>query len=206
MMRTVSFAWMLSLVWQAPLVAEEGKPAAPAGAAPAAPSAPAASPVVWPAGCPDLEKIGNICLNLTNFTKDPAPRGDYSYMYQRKIYDAACVDLQKDSEALMKRKIQEMWRIDERQPRPRMTCNNLQFDVASGNILKFAVRKRFQEFLEDAVWWGVHLNRVDASDQRTVLDYVKDELDRTSHPSTRSTLQAYYQILREGGAKHRSEL
>jgi hypothetical protein len=205
-MRTVSFAWMLSLVWQAPLVAAEGKPAAPAGAAPAAPSAPAASPVVWPAGCPDLEKIGNICLNLTNFTKDPAPRGEYSYMYQRKIYDAACVDLQKDSEALMKRKIQEMWRIDERQPRPRMTCNNLQFDVASGNILKFAVRKRFQEFLEDAVWWGVHLNRVDASDQRTVLDYVKDELDRTSHPSTRSTLQAYYQILREGGAKHRSEL
>jgi hypothetical protein len=198
MMRTVSFALMLSLVWQAPLVAAEGKPAAA--------SAPAASPVVWPAGCPDLEKIGNICLNLTNFTKDPAPRGEYSYMYQRKIYDAACVDLQKDSEALMKRKIQEMWRIDERQPRPRMTCNNLQFDVASGNILKFAVRKRFQEFLEDAVWWGVHLNRVDASDQRTVLDYVKDELDRTSHPSTRSTLQAYYQILREGGAKHRSEL
>jgi hypothetical protein len=198
MMRTVSFALMLSLVWQAPLVAAEGKPAAA--------SAPAASPVVWPAGCPDLEKIGNICLNLTNFTKDPAPRGEYSYMYQRKIYDAACVDLQKDSEALMKRKIQEMWRIDERQPRPRMTCNNLQFDVINGNILKFAVRKRFQEFLEDAVWWGVHLNRVDASDQRTVLDYVKDELDRTSHPSTRSTLQAYYQILREGGAKHRSEL
>ena len=198
MMRTVSFALMLSLVWQAPLVAAEGKPAAA--------SAPAASPVVWPAGCPDLEKIGNICLNLTNFTKDPAPRGEYSYMYQRKIYDAACVDLQKDSEALMKRKIQEMWRIDERQPRPRMTCNNLQFDVVAGNILKFAVRKRFQEFLEDAVWWGVHLNRVDASDQRTVLDYVKDELDRTSHPSTRSTLQAYYQILREGGAKHRSEL
>ena len=201
MMRTVSFALMLSLVWQAPLVAAEGKPAAAS-----APVAPAAAPVDWPAGCPDLERLTNICSSIGGFVKDPAPRGDYSYMYQRKIYDAACVDLQKDSEALMKRKIQEMWRIDERQPRPRMTCNNLQFDVASGNILKFAVRKRFQEFLEDAVWWGVHLNRVDASDQRTVLDYVKDELDRTSHPSTRSTLQAYYQILREGGAKHRSEL
>jgi hypothetical protein len=198
MMRTVSFALMLSLVWQAPLVAAEGKPAAA--------SAPAASPVVWPAGCPDLERLTNICSSIGGFVKDPAPRGEYSYMYQRKIYDAACVDLQKDSEALMKRKIQEMWRIDERQPRPRMTCNNLQFDVASGNILKFAVRKRFQEFLEDAVWWGVHLNRVDASDQRTVLDYVKDELDRTSHPSTRSTLQVYYNTLRRAGAKHRAEL
>ena len=198
MMRTVSFALMLSLVWQAPLVAAEGKPAAA--------SAPAASPVVWPAGCPDLEKIGNICLNLTNFTKDPAPRGEYSYMYQRKIYDAACVDLQKDSEALMKRKIQEMWRIDERQPRPRMTCNNLQFDVAAGNILKFAVSTRFQEFLEDAEYWGVNLNRVDASDQRTVLDYLKDELDRPTNPINRSTLQVYYNTLRRAGAKHRSEL
>ena len=206
MMRTVSFALMLSLVWQAPLVAAEGAPAAPAAAAPAAASAPAASPVVWPAGCPDLERLTNICTNLSGFTKDPAPRGDYSYMYQRKIYDAACVDLQQDSEALMKRKIQEMWRIDESQPRPRMTCNNLQFDVVAGNILKFAVRKRFQEFLEDAEYWGVNLNRVDASDQRTVLDYVKDELDRTSNPSTRSTLQVYYEILREGGAKHRAEL
>ena len=201
MMRTVSFAWMLSLVWQAPLVAAEGKPAAAS-----APAAPAAAPVDWPAGCPDLERLVNICTNLSGFTKDPAPRGDYSYMYQRKIYDAACVDLQKDSEALMKRKIQEMWRIDERQPRPRMTCNNLQFDVASGNILKFAVSTRFQEFLEDAENWGVNLNRVDASDQRTVLDYVKDELDRTSNPSTRSTLQVYYNTLRRAGAKHRSEL
>ena len=198
MMRTVSFALMLSLVWQAPLVAAEGKPAAA--------SAPAAAPVDWPAGCPDLERLTNICTNLSGFTKDPAPRGDYSYMYQRKIYDAACVDLQKDSEALMKRKIQEMWRIDERQPRPRMTCNNLQFDVASGNILKFAVSTRFQEFLEDAEYWGVNLNRVDASDQRTVLDYVKDELDRPTNPINRSTLQVYYEILREGGAKHRSEL
>jgi hypothetical protein len=202
MMRTVSFAWMLSLVWQAPLVAAEGKPAAAS-----APAAPAASPVVWPAGCPDLERLTNICSSIGGFVKDPAPRGDYSYMYQRKIYDAACVDLQKDSEALMKRKIQEMWRIDEaRGDRSKLKCHNLQFDVIDGNILKFAVRKRFKEFLEDAVWWGVHLNRVDASDQRTVLDYVKDELDRTSHPSTRSTLQVYYEILREGGAKHRSEL
>ena len=201
MMRTVSFAWMLSLVWQAPLVAAEGKPAAAS-----APVAPAAAPVDWPAGCPDLERLTNICTNLSGFTKDPAPRGDYSYMYQRKIYDAACVDLQKDSEALMKRKIQEMWRIDERQPRPRMTCNNLQFDVASGNILKFAVSTRFQEFLEDAEYWGVNLNRVDASDRRTVLDYVKDELDRTSSPSIRSTLQVYYNTLRRAGAKHRSEL
>jgi hypothetical protein len=198
MMRTVSFALMLSLVWQAPLVAAEGKPAAA--------SAPAASPVVWPAGCPDLERLTNICSSIGGFVKDPAPRGEYSYMYQRKIYDAACVDLQKDSEALMKRKIQEMWRIDERQPRPRMTCNNLQFDVASGNILKFAVSTRFQEFLEDAEYWGVNLNRVDASDQRTVLDYLKDELDRTSHPSTRSTLQVYYNTLRRAGAKHRAEL
>ena len=198
MMRTVSFALMLSLVWQAPLVAAEGKPAAA--------SAPAASPVVWPAGCPDLERLTNICSSIGGFVKDPAPRGEYSYMYQRKIYDAACVDLQKDSEALMKRKIQEMWRIDERQPRPRMTCNNLQFDVAAGNILKFAVSTRFQEFLEDAEYWGVNLNRVDASDQRTVLDYLKDELDRTSHPSTRSTLQVYYNTLRRAGAKHRAEL
>jgi hypothetical protein len=199
MMRTVSFALMLSLVWQAPLVAAQG--------APAAPSVPTASPVVWSAGCPDLERLVSICTNLSGFTKDPAPRGDCSYMCQRKIYDAACVDLQKDSEALMKRKIQEMWRIDEaRGDRSKLKCHNLQFDVIDGNILKFAMSTRFQEFLEDAENWGVNLNRVDASDRRTVLDYVKDELDRTSSPSIRSTLQVYYNTLRRAGAKHRSEL
>jgi hypothetical protein len=152
--------------------------------------------------CPDPEKLTNICSSISSFDKDPTPRGEYSYMYQRKIYDAACVDFDKDSEAQIKAKIQKMWSSSDH----KLKCHNLQFDVIDGNILKFAVRKRFKEFLEDAVFWKVNLNRVDESDQRTVLDYVRDELSRTTNPSTRSTLEAYYTILRGGGAKHKSEL
>ncbi len=152
--------------------------------------------------CPNPNKLENICMNISNRTKDPNPKGDYSYMYQRKIYDAACVNLSKDSDEIASQKIQEMWARASDQ----LKCESLQFDVPAGNVLKFAVSKKFNEFLEDAIYWKVDLNRIDHSDQRTVLDYIQYQIDKNKGTTVEVTLKHYYKILKEAGAKHKAEL
>ena len=47
---------------------------------------------------------------------------------------------------------------------------------------------------------------VDASDGRTVLDYVGDEREKARGTSNEAVMQRYYEMLRREGAKHRREL
>lgn len=153
--------------------------------------------------CPIAEKLENICLNVNNRTKAPKPFGvSNSYLYQKKIYDAACAIPDVDDDETTNKKIRAMWSGS----REQLKCNSVQFDVAGGNILKFAVSSKFSELLDDAIWWGVDLNWVDEHDKRTVLDYVQDKIVQNKGLSIETTLRHYYKILREAGAKHSHEL
>lgn len=152
--------------------------------------------------CPNPKKLENICMTLPARTMDPKPKGDYVYMYQRKLLDAACVDVEKDSEEKINEKVQQMWTASA----DILKCESIQFDVTGGNILKYAVSTKFDEFLDDAIYWKVNLNKVDASDQRTVLDYVKYQIEKNKGSNIESKLQHYYKILKDAGAKHKSEL
>jgi hypothetical protein len=119
------------------------------------------------------------------------------------ILEASCVNVAIDSEAVEYRKIQDMWLRMENQ----LICNSTRFDVQNGSIIKYAINTLFDHFVEDIQNWGVNLNRVDASDGRTVLDYVRDRVHRSrEHPSSSRRFQSYYNDLRAAGARHRSEL
>jgi hypothetical protein len=162
----------------------------------------AAIPQAWPTvACPIPARLDNICMNIGS--QSLASKSEpFSYVFQRKFYEAACVIVGVDDEETEKAKIRKMWSASKH----RLTCTDLQFDVQDGNILKYAVSKKFGEFLEEAIWWGVDLNWMDKSDGRTVLDYVKYQIDRNKGQSIERKLQHYYKILREAGAKHKSEL
>ena len=54
--------------------------------------------------------------------------------------------------------------------------------------------------------WKVNLNKVDKTDGRTVLDYIKDQIERNKGLATEPVLQGYYNQLKKAGAKHRVEL
>lgn len=150
--------------------------------------------------CPNGDKLPNICMAIGTAEKDHT--GRYQFTYQRIIADAACVT-PKDSEDEAGRKIRAMWTKYE----DKLICNNTQFDVINGSMLKFAASARFEDFLFDAAMiWKVNLNRVDPTDGRTVLDYVQKEIDRNKGTSVESKLKSYYDMLRTSGAKHRSEL
>lgn len=116
--------------------------------------------------------------------------------------EGACVDLGNDSKATIQSKISTFWNANE----DKLKCNSTQFDVPNGNIIKFAVSMKFDEFLTDAVDWNVNLNEVDRTDGMTVLDYIKSHMDRSKGSHNEKVLQIYYNQLRAAGAKHKAEL
>jgi len=152
--------------------------------------------------CPNPKKLRSMCGMVGDWTKDPEPQGKYEYLYQRRFLEAACVDISKDSNDEIARKISQVWKENE----DKLICNNTQFEVGNGNIIKFAVDKSFDTFIFDIIDWKVDLNKVDDTDGRTALDYVKYQMERAKGTSLERKLQFYYSSLRSAGAKHRSEL
>ena len=88
----------------------------------------------------------------------------------------------------------------------RLYCNNLQFDVGNGSVLKFGVATKFGNFISDVITWGVNLNKVDETDERTLLDYVRWQMEENQGNPIAERMRLYYRALRKAGAKHRSEL
>ena len=152
--------------------------------------------------CPNPKKLRGLCGMVGALVEDSEPQGKYKYLYQRRIFEAACVDVNKDSEEEIARKVSKVWKENEDQ----LICNNTAFEVGNGNIIKFAVNMTFDSFIFDMAIWKVNLNKVDATDGRTVLDYVKYQMERAKGTSAERVLSLYYSSLRRAGAKHKSEL
>ncbi|MFP5384663.1 MAG: hypothetical protein ACLGHN_01195 [Bacteriovoracia bacterium] len=152
--------------------------------------------------CSNPKKLRGLCMYVGDMEKDPNPQGRFVYKYQRKILEAACVDVNKDDEATIAKKIAKVWKENEDQ----LTCDNIQFDVVSGSIIKFAVSLKFDSFVLDMAKWKVNLNRVDKFDNRTVLDYVEYQIERMKGKPSEIILKNYYRILKDAGAKHKREL
>ncbi len=152
--------------------------------------------------CPNPKKLRGLCMFVDSKEKDPNPQGRFVWKYQRKLLEAACIDVKKDSEEDIGKKIAKVWQENE----STLICNNTKFDVANGNIIKFAVNLKFDEFLIDVTQWKVNLNKVDASDGRTVLDYVQMQIEENKGLASEPVLKKYYEMLKKAGAKHKKEL
>ena len=85
-------------------------------------------------------------------------------------------------------------------------CNNTQFDVTDGSILKYAVTTYFDDFIDDIIRWKINLNKVHASDNRTLLDYIQYQMEHNKGNALENKFRYYYNKLKAAGAKHRSEL
>ncbi len=152
--------------------------------------------------CPNPKKLRSLCSFVGDKTPDSQPQGKYRYLYQRRLLEAACVDLETDSEEEIGRKIREMWNEYE----DILICNNIQFDVSNGSLIKYAVNMQFDVFIIDLAVWGVNFNKVDETDGRTVLDYVQHQIKISKGLAIEEKLKQYYYILRKAGAKHKWEL
>ncbi len=124
------------------------------------------------------------------------------YKYQTKILSEAHV-ISTDNKEEIKKKVQDFWKKNENL----LFCDSLDFNVPNGSIVKLAVARRFEDFIDDVTeTWNVDLNKIDASDNKTVLDYVKSEIELRKGSLHEPVLKRYYKKLRDAGAKHKSEL
>jgi hypothetical protein len=151
-----------------------------------------------------LSKLRNLCTMVSGRMKDNMSDGNYKYLYQRRIYEAAKVNRAVDSKETIIRKISTMWSVAEQLKL--LNCNSTQFDVMDGNLLKYAVSYRFSEFIDEAIFWKVPLNRIDITDDRTLLDYVQYHVNKNKGNALEGLYQIYYDKLRLAGAKHSTEL
>jgi len=151
----------------------------------------------------DAKKIlRGMCMYVGSQDPDPNPIGRYRFMYQRKLLEASCVDLNKDSEEIIGLKIAKVWAENEKN----LVCNNTRFDVQSGSLIKYGAALGFDEFIYDLAKWNVNLNKVDESDGRTVMDYIKIQIERNEGNATGTALKKYYEMFKKAGAKHKNEL
>jgi hypothetical protein len=148
--------------------------------------------------CPNLKKLRGLCAMIGSRMQDQKKE---DHLYRTRIMEAACVN-SNDTEEEKNKKIRELWLAMEDE----LVCDSTQFDVIKGNILKYAVSNKFDDFIEDAIEWKVNLNRVDPSDNRTVLDYISFHIERNKGNALEPLFQHYHKILKSAGAKHKVEL
>ncbi|MBQ5949801.1 hypothetical protein [Massilia sp. ST3] len=152
------------------------------------------------AGCPRLERLKNMCLVVGTRMKDSATG---TYMFETLLRDAACVG-GAETEQQAGERIAANWKRFEASGY--LQCTNANFDLDKGNIVKYAVSKKFEDFVDRLIAWNVDLNRVDASDGGTVLDYVATHIERNKGNALESTYRMYYMKLRQAGVLFQREL
>lgn len=151
--------------------------------------------------CPNQVDVADLCQFVAEKVTETSPGAKTSYVYQSKIYKAACVEAG-DSPKVIQAKVQNFWN----RYHDKLVCSALNSTVQNGHILKLAVDRSSTEFINDTVRrWRVNLNHVD-SDKKTVLDFIDEERKKAAGTQRLSTLDRYYQIFRTNGAKYSSEI
>lgn len=152
----------------------------------------------------NFKKMQNICLIVGARTLPEEDGTRFKYMYQQRFYLAAKVDTLHDNEQVISKKIAAMWKVY--QQTGYTACNASTFDIRDGNLLKYAVAEKFDQFMEDAIKWKLDLNKIDFYDQMTLLDYIDFHLARNKGLALESIFQRYHDLFRKAGAKYKKEL
>ena len=152
--------------------------------------------------CPNELNIVTFCNAVDAKVLETEPTHDnILYRYQTMIYSASCV-LPNDNDEVIRSKVQNFWN----RYHDRLTCNMVNFNPRNGSILKLAVARQADSFIDDSITsWQVGLNHIDTVDNGTVLDYI-EQRKTNAGPTFARTLQRYYDRFRAAGAKHRREL
>ncbi|MFM8758468.1 MAG: hypothetical protein ACKODS_02835, partial [Methylophilaceae bacterium] len=178
----------------ASIKAHHGWPGCQCGAkAPPLP-APAEEPAILqdkPCGPP--HSFGSLCSSIDQKFEDKDPDSEFMYTFERLFYQYACVT-ETDPEEVKYEKIRNFWNKYNSQ----LICYSTATDIAGGHILKYAAFWGFDKFIIYVVRdYKVDLNFVELNDNSTVLDYVKNKMDKEqSITPMYSSLKSYYGILR----------
>ena len=149
--------------------------------------------------CPNQGRMRTLCGYIGNKAKDTTPNSDYTFFYQRVVYEAACVDYFNDSDEEIARKVQTMWALHGQHLR----CGPMGVP-ATGSPLRYAIHTMFDEFVRDALnSWKLDLNQIE--DGMTMLDFIDDRISKSSGV-LKSDLEEYRRSFVLMGAKNAKDL
>lgn len=142
--------------------------------------------------------VGKLCLMVGQRMENrdgpkPGPA------YRAALFQAAGVDLAKDHEGVVKRKMQNFWQ----RYGDYYECGSSP-SFGGISVFKQASRDFYDAFLDDVIdRWELPLNKVDVSDGWTLLDYLQDRHD--ARPDD-DRVKALYTKVRHAGGLTRAEL
>lgn len=152
--------------------------------------------------CPNQINVEELCRFVAENLSESNSTVGTRFVYQTRIYRAACVNPQQDSAEVIQAKVQNFWN----RYHDSLVCNVPHSIVRNGNILKLAVDSSSTDFINDSVRrWKVNINHVDA-DNKTVLDFIDEERTKSVGTSRHATLNRYFNIFRSNGAKFKREI
>lgn len=131
------------------------------------------------------------------------------YAFEKLLWQISGIDEKKNSHLVIIAKVQKLF--DEHWGWF-SSCNHLAFDLQNGNIFKYSVNRNFFEFIDFmAADYNIDINRPDPSDNKTLLDFVTEEIERNQRISNAQAFvkkleELYKHLVNDYGAKHASEL
>lgn len=150
-----------------------------------------------------LDRLDGLCGDVYSRTEDRSNPALWAYSYERRIYDAAGVDFQKDTPQVARKRIQTLWLRHQ----DLFKCDAMNFQVQRGSILKYAVEIRTYPLILNAIRsWQLDLNIIDESDRATVLDFVETKIVESQGTDSYDVLVSNWRLLRRAGAKRCDEL
>ena len=149
--------------------------------------------------CPNPGRMDHLCQYLRDKNIDNRPDSDYTYEFQRIVYEASCVDYIADSEEEISRKVNSMWN----RFGANLRCGPMG-TPPTGSPLRYSIHVLFDEFIREAIsLWKIDLNKLENG--MTMLDFIDDRIAHTSS-ALKPRLESYRESFIKMGAKRSSEL
>lgn len=151
------------------------------------------------------ELLWPLCMDIGKRTRVDDPQDRWRYKAISNVIRAAGLPThQRTLTPAQEEQLRSVWVRFE--SRGLLICNNTQFEVPNGSMLKYAASTQFDAFIRFAAEFKLGATHYDESDNRTVMDYLRYSIDRHRGTPSAKGLQDYYDTLRKAGFKHRAEL
>jgi hypothetical protein len=159
--------------------------------------------------CPEPTRMDFLILCKDVYEKKPSSdESELAFKYQEAMWRMSCAKDGVDDLEAARKKIQTMWNKNKKS----FSCDYPGMSVPKGNITKFSLEANFPDFLITAAKdYKLDMNFKDPQDNKTILDYVKDQIAQMKKAPVDMTpkVQEYerlYQMLQDNGAKHSKDL
>lgn len=159
--------------------------------------------------CPKLTEWDFLILCKDVYERKPSSEeSELAFKYQQALWRMSCAKEGVDNMETARKKIQCMWN----KYRELFSCDYPGVSVPKGNVTKFSLDTNFSAFLIDSVKeYKLDMNFKDPVDNRTILDFIKDEIAFNKKSPSDMTMkineyERLYKLLKDNGAKHGKDL